>query len=149
MALTHHAATFTKLIKLLLNIIVLVLYRNGDEGYYLGASYNKNRDAESLAAGVYIGFLIYNFASIIAAFLDSKSVNKSIAESLMNFTGAVLWLTTGGVVIQFWLRFIPSNHFTETNPMAVGVAMGSLSVVNSIVYIADTLLSYNNYRTLD
>jgi len=57
--------------------VVLILYRNGDEGYFMGASYNKNHDAEALAAGIFIGFLIYNFAGLFAAFINSKSVNQS------------------------------------------------------------------------
>lgn len=149
MAMSHHASTFVKLLKALINVVVLVLYRNGDEGYFMGASYNKNHDAESLVVGVYIGFLIYNFAGLIAAFIDSKSVNQSITELLMNFTGFVLWVTTGGVVLQFWLRFIPANHFTETNPSAVGIAMGCLSVINSAVYLADTVLAWSNYRSIN
>ncbi|OXA51064.1 protein snakeskin [Folsomia candida] len=149
MAISHHASTFVKLLKLLINVVVLVLYRNGDEGYFMGSSYNKNHDAEALASGVFIGFLIYNFAGLIAAFVDSKSGNQSITEGLMNFTGAVLWVTTGGVVLQFWLRFIPANHFTETNPSAVGIAMGCLCVINAAVYLADTVLSYANYRSLE
>ncbi len=44
----------------------------------MGSSYNKNHDAESLAAGVFIGFLIYNFAALISAFVASKSVNQSV-----------------------------------------------------------------------
>jgi len=149
MAFSHHGATFTKLIKLLLNIIILILYRNGDEGFFMGAAYNKNRDAEALASGVYIGFLIYNFAALLSTLFDSKSVNKSITETLMNFVGAILWVTTGGVVIQFWLRFIPSNHFTETNPTPVGIAMGALTVINSAVYLGETVLTYSNYRSMD
>jgi len=149
MAISHHASTFVKLLKLLINVVVLVLYRNGDEGYFMGSSYNKNHDAEALASGVFIGFLIYNFAALIAAFINSTSVNKSMTEGLMNFTGAVLWVTTGGVVLQFWLRFIPANHFTETNPSAVGIAMGCLCVINAAVYLADTVLSYTNFRSLD
>lgn len=62
----------------LFNIVVLVLYRNGDEGYFMGASYNKNHDAEALACGVFVGYMIYNLASIFAAFLDSQSVNRSV-----------------------------------------------------------------------
>jgi len=149
MALSHHAATFVKLLKLLFNIVVLVLYRNGDEGYFMGASYNKNHDAEALACGVFIGFMIYNLASLLSTCFDSTSVNKSITESMMNFVGAILWLTTGAVVLQFWLRFIPSNHFTETNPSAAGIAMGVLSVINAAIYLADTGLAYTNYRTLE
>jgi len=147
MAFSHHGATFVKLLKLLFNIVVLVLYRNGDEGYFMGASYNKNHDAEALACGVYIGFMIYNLASILSTCFNSTSLNVSVTESLMNFVGAILWLTTGAVVLQFWLRFIPSNHFTETNPSAAGIAMGVLSVINAAVYLADTALAYTNYKS--
>jgi hypothetical protein len=55
----------------------------------MGASYNKNHDAESLAAGVFIGFLIYNFAGLIAAFINSKSVNKSATVIMGKITHAI------------------------------------------------------------
>jgi hypothetical protein len=67
----------------------------------------------------------------------------------MNLVGAILWVTTGGVVLQFWLRFIPANHFTETNPSSVGIAMGCLCVINAAVYLADTFLAFQNYSSLE
>jgi len=63
----------------------------------------------------------------------------------MNLVGAILWLVTGGVVMQFWLRFMPGNHFQTNNPKVAGVSMGVLAVVNSAVYLGETFLSYNNY----
>jgi len=147
MAVSHHAITFTKLIKLVINIIVCVLYRNGDEGYFLGASYNKNHDSESLAQGVFIGFLIYNLVTIVAVCLNRKSHDSTITETLMNYVGAVLWLVTGGVVMQFWLRFEPGNHFQSHNPKAPGISMGALSVINAVVYLGEGFLSYSNYAS--
>jgi len=149
MSMSYHAATATKILKVLINIVVLVLYRNGDEGYFMGATYNKNHDAEALASGIYIGFLIYNFVALVATVFDPDSVCKSITETLMNFVGAILWVTAGGVIIQFWLRFIPANHFTQTNPSAAGIAMGALTVINAAVYLAETFLAYTLYRNKD
>lgn len=67
----------------------------------------------------------------------------------MNFVGAILWLVTGGVIIQWWIRFIPGNHFIQTNPTAPGLVMGALTVINSAVYFAETFLNYNTYKSLD
>jgi len=67
----------------------------------------------------------------------------------MNLIGSILWVTTGAIVLQFWLRFIPANHFTETNPSAVGIAMGVLCVINAAVYLGDTVLAWQNYSSLD
>jgi len=146
MAMSNHAAVGLKILKLLINIIIVILYKHGDEGYFLGASFNKNRDSEALAAGVYVGYLIYNIIALISHFYDSKSLESNIIETLMNAVGFVLWLITAGVVIHFWLRFIPANHFRSENPNAVGIAMGALTIVNSALYLGETVVTYVNWR---
>jgi len=64
----------------------------------------------------------------------------------MNLLGTLLWLTAGGVIIQYWLRYDPSNHFsTHGNPKPAGIAMGALGVINAIVYLAETFITYRGY----
>jgi len=149
MAMSYHAATALKLLKLIINIIIVILYKHGDEGYFLGASFNKNRDAETLASGVYVGYLVYNLVVIISSVYDSASVSSSVIDTLMNAIGFIMWLITAGVVIHFWLRFIPANHYINQNPNAVGIAMGALTIVNSALYLGETVVTFVNYRRSD
>ena len=74
---------------------------------------------------------------------------STLQETIMNFVGAILWLVTGGVIMQWWIRFIPGNHFMQQNPSAPGIVMGVLAVINSAVYFGDTFLTYNTYRSLE
>ncbi|CAG7733506.1 unnamed protein product [Allacma fusca] len=146
MAMKYHAVKAITFLKLILNIIIIILYKHGDEGYFLGASFNKSRDAETLAAGIYVGFLIYNLINIISNFFDQESVRASVSEILWNAVGFILWLIAAGVVIHFWLRFIPANHYLNRNPKAKGIAMGSLTIVNSCLYLGEGILAFMNYR---
>ncbi len=63
----------------------------------------------------------------------------------MNITGFLLWLIVGGVSMQFWIKFVPGNQFTATNPTGHGIAMGVLSILNSVVYLGEAFLSYKSY----
>ena len=60
------------------------MYKHGDEGYFLGASFNKNRDSETLAAGVYVGYLVYNLVSLISTFYDTKGISSNVTVSFSN-----------------------------------------------------------------
>lgn len=63
-------------------MIILFLYRRGDNGNFLGAGAvwnlkeDKNEDVEILASGVFIGFFVYNLSVLITYCLTSeKSLN--------------------------------------------------------------------------
>ncbi|CAG7823249.1 unnamed protein product [Allacma fusca] len=43
MAISYHAVKAITFLKLILNIIIIILYKHGDEGYFLGASFNKRK----------------------------------------------------------------------------------------------------------
>ena len=64
----------------------------------------------------------------------------------MNVVGFLLWIITAGVVTHFWIRFIPANHYITTNPNAAGIAMGALTIVNSALYLGESVLAFVNYR---
>lgn len=54
--------------------------------------------------------------------------------------GVFGWLFAGTIIIHFWGAFIPSNHFTETNPASVGMSMGIMSLVIGMIYLVECIL---------
>lgn len=56
----------------MLNLIVLILYRTGYSGYFLGVggtwnlNEEKNPDAEIVASGIFVGYFIYTTVSLIS-----------------------------------------------------------------------------------
>lgn len=63
-----------------LNVIVIILYRVGFAGDFLGVggTWNlyeeKSSDVEIIASGVFVGFLVYNIVSLLSTcFADSEN----------------------------------------------------------------------------
>jgi hypothetical protein len=70
-----------------LNIIILVLYRTGYRGGFLGVggtwnlNEEKNPDAEIIASGVFIGFFIYTTVILISYGFGSNHQKKTLVVS--------------------------------------------------------------------
>lgn len=65
----------------ILIIVVLVLYRFGDKGYFMGASYNASHDSESFVSGVFVGYLIYNSVCFLAILINRGSTSSTVVVS--------------------------------------------------------------------
>lgn len=68
-------------------MIILILYRIGDNGKFLGVggTFNLNQekavDVEILASGVFVGYLVYNLSVLITFFLTGERlINVSILQ---------------------------------------------------------------------
>lgn len=70
-----------------LNIIVLILYRVGYDGRFLGVggtwnlNEEKNPDTEIVASGVFVGFLIYTIVTLISFCFGTTEHKKSLVVS--------------------------------------------------------------------
>jgi len=70
-----------------LNIIILVLYRTGYRGGFLGVggtwnlNEEKNPDAEIVASGVFVGFFIYTVVILISYGFGSNQQKKTLVVS--------------------------------------------------------------------
>lgn len=73
-----------------LNIIVLILYRTGYGGDFLGVggtwnlNEEKNADAEIVASGVFVGFMIYTSVQLIT-FCFGTTAHKRYEEEKNKF----------------------------------------------------------------
>ncbi|KAH1016793.1 hypothetical protein HUJ04_007962 [Dendroctonus ponderosae] len=82
MALETIASIIVKLVKLVLNFIILVLYRVGFAGDFLGVggTWNlfeeKSSDVEIIASGVFVGYFVYTAVSLISLCLASSENKK-------------------------------------------------------------------------
>ncbi|OXA36742.1 hypothetical protein Fcan01_28497 [Folsomia candida] len=135
-----------QLVKLVLNSIVIYIYRKGDNGYFMGASYNKNHDAEAYVAATFIGYITFNKAQLIGQvfnyFYNRRSFySRGALETVMLVYGIIAFLFSGVIILHFWLKFIPANHFTENDPACVGIWMGSLSIVLAVMYLVEIVVS--------
>lgn len=71
----------------MLNIIILVLYRTGYRGGFLGVggtwnlNEEKNPDAEIVASGVFVGFFIYTVVILISYGFGSNHQKKTLVVS--------------------------------------------------------------------
>lgn len=84
--LNYEHFTFRAYVQVL-NIIILVLYRTGYRGGFLGVggtwnlNEEKNPDAEIVASGVFIGFFIYTVVILISYGFGSNHQKKTLVVS--------------------------------------------------------------------
>jgi hypothetical protein len=125
-----------------LNIIVLILYRTGYGGDFLGVggtwnlNEEKSADAEIFASGVIVGYLIYNAVQLVAylfgttkhkrwvrvlqigysSVLKIKQINfifSALSDTIMNVVGVFLWLAVGGTAIHYWHGYMSDHDFVH------------------------------------
>ncbi|XP_031765206.1 protein snakeskin isoform X2 [Galleria mellonella] len=144
-----------KSFKIVLNIIILVLYRTGYNGEFLGVggtwnlNEEKNPDAEIVASGVIVGYLIYTLVQVVT-YLFGTTEHKSgvrgpyraLSDIVMNFVGVFLWIAVGAVALHYWGGYQGEQqyHFVYSEKQ-VGLAVGALCVIQGAVYLLDTALS--------
>ncbi|KAH9640679.1 hypothetical protein HF086_007250 [Spodoptera exigua] len=91
-----------------LNIVILVLYRTGYNGEFLGVggtwnlNEEKNPDAEIVASGVIVGYLIYTLVQMITFLFGTTEHKRAMSEIVMNFVGVFMWIAVGAVALHYW-----------------------------------------------
>ncbi|XP_048519870.1 protein snakeskin [Dendroctonus ponderosae] len=148
MALETIASIIVKLVKLVLNFIILVLYRVGFAGDFLGVggTWNlfeeKSSDVEIIASGVFVGYFVYTAVSLISLCLASSENKNTFTDILMNIVGVFLWIAVGATALHYWHGYLSEHKYTYVNSeRQVGLALGSLSVLNGAVYLVDSVIS--------
>jgi len=138
-----------KVLKLIFNLAALIMYRVGDGGYFLGVggtwNLNEEKTAESeiIASGILVGFFIYTAVSLVAfLFGPTDYFKRGVSDTIMNCIGAFMWIAIGGTALHYWHAYVSERDYPEfTGERAVGLAMGSMCVFTSILYIADTVVA--------
>ncbi|KAF2893912.1 hypothetical protein ILUMI_12255 [Ignelater luminosus] len=137
-----------KIIKLALNLIILILYRTGYSGQFLGvgATWNlneeKNPDAEIVASGVFVGYFIYTMVSLVSYCFATADHKNTFTDILMNFIGIFMWIAVGATALHYWHGYQPVHRYIHvTSEREVGLALGALCVLSGAAYLLDTVLS--------
>lgn len=61
----------------------------------------------------------------------------------MNFVGTCMWLSVGATALHYWNGYVPDyDYIYDGTERQVGLALGSLCILSSILYLADTLLPF-------
>ena len=146
------AGIVIKVLKLVLNLIILILYRTGYKGEFLGVggtwnlNEDKNPDAEIVASGVLVGFFIYTSVVVITFCFGSTEHKKTLVEIIMNFVGTFMFIAVGGTALHYWHGYQPENKFdTIVQERQVGLAVGSLCVIEGAAYLVDLILSFLHF----
>jgi len=146
------ATIFVKVFKLVLNVIILILYRFGYGGDFLGigGTWNLNEekspDAEIIASGVYVGFLIYTCVQLFTYLFGTTKHKRELSDTIMNVVGVLLWLGVAGTALHYWHGYQPVHDFTAAaSERMVGLIMGYLTLLVAALYLADSVLAFLHY----
>lgn len=102
----------------ILNIVILVLYRFGYGGDFLGigGTWNLNEekspDAEIIASGVYVGYLIYTTVQMFTFFFGTTKHKRELSDTIMNVVGVLLWLGVAGTCLHYWHGYQAEHDFS-------------------------------------
>lgn len=88
----------TNLFSQVLNIIILVLYRTGYNGEFLGVggtwnlNEEKNPDAEIVASGVIVGYLIYTLVQVVTFLFGTTEHKRLVLPVILIYFSTALHL---------------------------------------------------------
>jgi len=146
--ITTVGSIFIKLAKLVLNFIIIILYRTGNGGGFLGVggtwnlNEEKNADAEIVASGVFVGFFIYTAVAMIAYMFSSNDHKHSFTDSLMNIVGVFMWVAVGATALHYWHGYLKEyKYIAVASERQAGLALGSLCIILGALYLIDTVLA--------
>lgn len=144
------ATIVIKIAKLVLNIFVLILYRFGYGGDFLGVggTWNMNEEmsqtAEIIASGVIVGYLIYSSCHIFGYLFGPSKHKRELSDTIMVVFGFLLWTGVAGTSLHYWHGY--PREFDEYAPHVVlGLLMSYMMVVVAILYLVDAILAFMHY----
>ncbi|XP_014217512.1 protein snakeskin-like [Copidosoma floridanum] len=139
-------------VKLLLNIAILVLYRVGCNGGFLGVggtwnlNEDKTPDVEIVASGIIVGFFIYTSVVLISYFFEALDGSKTVMEIIMNFIGMFMFIMVGGTALHYWIGYTGDNRYVDvSSEKTVGIVLGVLCIVEGLIYLADLVMTTMQY----
>ncbi|KAK9882954.1 hypothetical protein WA026_001171 [Henosepilachna vigintioctopunctata] len=137
-----------RVLKLIINIIAIVLYRTGNHGGFLGVggtwnlNEEKTADVEIIASGVFVGYLIYTAVSLLSLLFGTRDNKVYFTDAIMGLIGILMWLTVGAAALHYWVGYIDEHKYTAvSSERTVGLALGALCILNSALYLIDTVVS--------
>ncbi|XP_019868114.1 protein snakeskin [Aethina tumida] len=136
---------FIRLFSGVINLIVLILYRVGFQGEFLGVggTWNlneaKNPDAEIVASGIFVGYFIYTIISLIAFCFSVGDHKTTYTDVLMNLIGVFMWVAIGATALHYWNGYMAEHKYVSMNSeRMIGLTLGALCLINGASYLINT-----------
>jgi len=137
---------FLKITKLALCTLIIILYRVGDHGGFLGVggtwnlNEEKNADAEIVASGVFVGSFIYTAVSLIGYIFAVGDHKHTFTDVIMNIINTFMWLAVGATALHYWHGYQSEYKYLHvSSERQVGLALGSLCVFSGALYLLDSV----------
>ncbi|KZC05595.1 hypothetical protein WN55_04535 [Dufourea novaeangliae] len=123
----------------IINLIILILYRTGFKGEFLGVggtwnlNEDKSPDAEIVASGVLVGFFIYTSVVLITFCFGSTYHKRTLVEIIMNFVGTFMFIAVGGTALHYWHGYLPEHKFDTIVQERQELTCFSIGVIFNLV----------------
>lgn len=82
----------------------------------IGGTWNLNEekspDAEIIASGVYVGYLIYTTVQMFTFFFGTTKHKRELSDTIMNVVGVLLWLGVAGTCLHYWHGYQAEHDFS-------------------------------------
>lgn len=83
----------------------------------VGGTWNLNEekspDAEIIASGVYVGFLIYTSVQLFTYLFGTTKHKRELSDTIMNVVGTLLWLGVAGTALHYWHGYQAPHDFAN------------------------------------
>lgn len=143
---------FLKVFKLIINLVIILLYRFGYVGDFLGVggtwnmNEEKSADAEIIASGVFVGFFVYTGVQLMTYLFGTTAHKRELSDTIMNVVGAFLWVSVGATAIHYWQGYIGDHDQIVVVPeRTVGLVLGSLCILEGALYVVDSVLAFIHF----
>ncbi|GJQ81809.1 hypothetical protein Trydic_g350 [Trypoxylus dichotomus] len=147
-ALASLGTMVLKIIKLIFIMAIMILYRVGFNGDFLGVggtwnlNEERNPDVEIVASGVFIGYFIYTAVSLINYFFAKPEYKYTFVDIVMNIVGIFLWMAVGAACLHYWINYLSEYWLSNDTPeRRAGLALGALCFINGVFFLLDSGLS--------
>jgi len=141
-----------KVVKVLVNIIILIIYRTGYGGEFLGVggtwnlNEEKSPDAEIVASGIFVGFFIYTTVVLISYSFGTLEHKKTIVEIIMNFIGTFMFIMIGAVALHYWHGYMSEHKYIHiATEKQIGIMLGLLCIFEGLAYLMDLIFTVMHY----
>ncbi|CAG0914029.1 unnamed protein product [Notodromas monacha] len=99
-----------------------------------------SNDMHNTCIATFIAYLIITPCILIVYLRGQTHVQASDLEFLLNLIGGMMFMGTGGVTLATWITSKVPLEQMRTN----AVVVGSLSIINGLVYFVDAVIAYQN-----
>jgi len=130
---------FLKLIQIAICLTCLGLIRH--YGLSFGGTASSVLDRQLVGIIACGGMVLVTTPLLIALVAGEIAIEKSFLETLYNIVGFIMMITAGAMAIETYQNAGGSKRGDA------GLAMGSLAIINAVIYLVDAFVAFRLKRT--